>query len=539
MRIKKQLIYKAAVSVMGLAALCFSAPSRAEKLVILHTNDTHSAIDSDKEGRGGILQRKAIIDSVRRAEKNVILVDAGDMVQGSLYFKYFRGDVEYPLFNMMDYDIRILGNHEFDNGMEDLASKYREAKGEKLSANYDFSGTALDGVFKPYTIKKVGGKKIGFFGLNIDPASLIMENNIDVNFKDIIPVAREMASFLKNKKGCDLVVAVTHIGYVGENGKSSDKDLIAASKDIDIVIGGHSHTLVDPQHPEIYPSVLEDSTGRPVRIGQTGKYGRYVGKMTVDLDKIGKGKKVDGNDIGYELIPVTDRFPEEKLDKKIADFLEPFRLSVDSANNRVVGYSVYDMKTGDRTGGLANLTADITHQYLTHKADSLRAAGYDIGPLDLSLMNVGGIRQDMPAGKISEGQILSTYPFSNYFVIIKLKGSDIIETLRVAARKGGEGISGNVRVVTDKEHNLKRVVIDGEEMDPDKYYLFGTINYAAEGNDDMVSLANHEMIWTDDTEVAAPLLRWFEHQKELGLPVAPDLNPRFVTDINEKDSVTE
>ncbi len=124
---------------LGLAALCFSAS--AEKLVILHSNDTHSAIEPNADGTGGILQRKAVMDSVRKAEKHVITVDAGDVVQGSLYFKYFRGDVEYPLLNMVGYDIRILGNHEFDNGMEDLAERYKTVKGARLSANYDFSGT--------------------------------------------------------------------------------------------------------------------------------------------------------------------------------------------------------------------------------------------------------------------------------------------------------------------------------------------------------------------------------------------------------------
>ncbi len=533
MRLKYNLINKAAVSIIGLAALCFSIPADAEKLVILHTNDTHSAIDPDKDGNGGILQRKAVIDSVRKAEKNLILVDAGDVVQGSLYFKYFRGEVEYPLLNMMNYDIRILGNHEFDNGMADLAEKYKDVKAERLSANYDFSGTELDGVFKPYVIKKIKGKKIGFFGINIDPTSLISAQNIDVNFKDVIPVANEMAAYLKHKKKCDLVVAVTHIGYEKENDKTTDVEMIAAGNDIDLVIGGHSHTLIDPQHPEIYPSLVPNAEGRLVRVGQTGKYGRYVGKMTIDLDKLKKGK-FDGSDIEYELIPVTDRFPEEKLDRKMREYIEPYRQAVDSADNRVIGMSRYDMSSSERLGGLPNLTADITHQYLSHKADSLRAAGMDIGRLDLSLMNVGGIRQDMPSGHITEGQVLATYPFSNHFVIIALKGKDIIETLRVAAKKGGEGVSGNVRVVTDKDRNLLRVVVDGEEMDPEKTYLFGTINYAAEGNDDMVSLANHELIWTDEVEVAAPMLRWFEHQRELGLPVAPDLNPRFVTDINEE-----
>ena len=128
------------------AAIAIALPvmATAENLVILHTNDTHSLIDPDKDGRGGVLQRKAIIDSVRKGEKNVILVDAGDMVQGTLYFKYFKGDVEYPLMNMLGYDIRILGNHEFDNGMKDLAKYYKDVKADRLSANYDFSGVNVD-----------------------------------------------------------------------------------------------------------------------------------------------------------------------------------------------------------------------------------------------------------------------------------------------------------------------------------------------------------------------------------------------------------
>ena len=168
---------KAFISLFLLTAGVFA--SSAENLVILTTNDTHSNIDFDNNGRGGILPRKTIIDSVRKAEKNVILVDAGDMVQGTLYFKYFKGDVEYPIFNMMDYDIRILGNHEFDNGLEELAKYWKDVKATRLSANYDFSMTPARGLFKPYVIKKVGKKKIGFFGINVDPESLISKENYE------------------------------------------------------------------------------------------------------------------------------------------------------------------------------------------------------------------------------------------------------------------------------------------------------------------------------------------------------------------------
>lgn len=519
----KSMIVKAAIPLLGIAALCFSAS--AEKLIILHTNDTHSAIEPNADGTGGALQRKAVIDSVRKAEKNVITVDAGDMVQGSLYFKYFRGDVEYPVMNMTGYDIRVLGNHEFDNGMDDLAEKYKTVKGARLSANYDFSGTALDGVFEPYVIKKVKGKKIGFFGINVDPESLIAHKNIDVNFKEVIPTANEIARVLKHEKGCDLVVAVTHIGYVKDNEKTTDVELANASRDIDIIIGGHSHTLIDPAHPEKYPSLIKNAEGKDVRVVQTGKYGKYIGKLTIDLDNL---KCADGEDFTYELIPVTDRFPVEKLDKEMIEFLRPYKVSVDSVNARVIGQSAYDMSSSVRVGGMPNMTADFGYWYGNHKADSLRNAGVDIPRVDMSIMNVGGIRQDMPAGDITEGQILSTYPFSNHFLIVSIKGKDIIDALAVGAKKGGEAVSGNVRVVTDNDGNLIRVVIDGEEMDPEKTYYLGTIDYVAEGNDDLRTLVNHEKVWVDDEEVSVPILRWFVRQTELGLPVAPNQTSRFV-----------
>ena len=518
-------LIKAAFPIMGFAALCFSIPASADNLVILHTNDTHSAIDPNPDGTGGALQRKAIIDSVRNAERHVIAVDAGDMVQGTLYFKYFRGDVEYPIMNMTGYDIRILGNHEFDNGMADLAERYKTVKGDRLSANYDFSGTPLEGVFKPYVIKKVDGKKIGFIGINIDPTSLISKKNIDVNFLPPVETANKWAGYLKEKKKCDLVVAVTHIGYTSGNGKPSDVDLAKASKDIDIIIGAHSHTLVDPAHPEINPSIVKNADGKPVRIVQTGKAGKYVGKITVDLDRL---KGADGEDYAYELIPVTDRFPEEKLDRKMREFLKPYRHLVDSVNSHAIAESYFDLTKKENKWGQPNMTADFGYWYGNLMADSLRRAGHDVHGVDLAIMNIGGIRQPMPKGDITEGQILSTYPFSNRFVIVELKGADIIEAMRVAAKKGGEAVSHNVRILTDADGNLVKFLLNGEEMGPEKTYVLGSIDYVAEGNDDMVTLANHRKIWVDDAEVAVPILRWFMRQGELGNPVAPDLTPRFM-----------
>lgn len=523
-RMKYQFIIKALLPFVGAAA--FYTVSSAEKLVILHTNDTHSTIDPLSDGTGGVLQRKAIIDSVRNAEKNVILVDAGDVVQGTLYFKYFHGDVEYPLMDMMGYEIRVLGNHEFDNGLESLARYYKNIKGTPLSSNYNFKGTELEGVFQPYVIREFDGKKIGFIGLNIDPSSIIAQKNFAGEYLEIIPTADDLARRLKNDEGCDLVVAITHIGYDKVNEKTSDIELAESSEYIDLIIGGHTHTLVDPLNPDKTPSLFRNKKGRNVRVAQTGKQGRFLGKISIELDSL---SDIKGENISYELIPVTDRFSQDSLDKGMKDFLSRYQAAVDSVNNVVIAFSEYDLgKT--RTGGLPNLTADIGYQVGSHIADSLRLTGIEFPKVNMAIMNVGGIRHHMPKGAITEGQILSTYPFSNRLVLIAVKGEDIIEALRISASKGGEAVSHNVRVVTDNDNNLLRVVIDGEEMQPGKEYILATIDYLAEGNDDLVSLANHRKIWESDEEISVPIMLWFKNQQRLGLNIAPDLGSRFVVD---------
>ncbi|MCM1291565.1 MAG: bifunctional metallophosphatase/5'-nucleotidase [Prevotella sp.] len=509
---------------LGLMMMAVSASAVAEHLVILHTNDTHSQIEPDKNGLGGILQRKAVIDSVRKAEDNVILVDAGDVVQGSLYFKFFRGDVEYPLLNMMDYDIRILGNHEFDNGLDELAKYYKDVKGSRLSANYDFSATPLAGMFDPYVIKEVDGKKIGFIGINVDPESLIQKSNYQgMVFKNIIKTANETAAYLKNKKKCDLVVVVSHIGYKKESDKTTDVELAQASKDIDIIIGGHSHTLLGPDDPKHQPYIVENSKGKPVLITQTGKYGKYIGKIDIDLDKIKGGKS---NSIEYTLIPVTDRFPKEQLDAGMMEYLAPYKHKVDSVNSRVIAQSLYDLNGDDRNGGYANFVADIALAYGRHAADSLRTVGMEIPPVDMGFMNVGGIRQNMPKGDVTEGEILSTFPFVNHMVLLEVKGQDIIDALQVALGKGGEAVSENVRVLYD-DGNVVRVIINGEVMDPQKPYVVSTLDYVAEGNDDMRSWANGKLLWTDSGEVVSHVMDYIVRLNELGLPIAPDCTGRF------------
>lgn len=510
--------------IFSLLTLFLSLGAGAQCLVFLHTNDTHSNIDSDADGVGGILPRMAIIDSVRNAEKNVILIDAGDMVQGTLYFKFFRGDVEYPLFNMMDYDVRILGNHEFDNGLDELARHYKDVKGSRLSANYDFTETPLHGMLDPYVIKEIDGRKIGIMGINVDPASLISEENYSgMKFRDIIKTANRTAAELK-KKGCGLVVAVTHIGYNVKGDKIDDVRLARDSKDIDIIIGGHSHTFVDPATPDSTPYWIPNALGRDVLVAQTGKYGRNVGYIKLDLSDF-SNRKID-----YEYIPVTDRFSPDVYNRDMIEFLAPYKHVVDSVNSRVIGTSLMDMDSSDPHGAYANWAGDFAVRFGRQIADSLRASGSDISPVALGIMNIGGIRHDMKKGDITEGQILSTFPFTNRMRLIEIAGRDLIETMKIVAPKGGEAVSGEVTVVTDSAGNFKSMLIDGRPVDPYKKYVVSTIDYVADGNDDMIPMKNHREIWRDQEEVSVRILQYIYGLTRAGVPVWSDSHPRFVID---------
>ncbi|MCM1320021.1 MAG: bifunctional metallophosphatase/5'-nucleotidase [Muribaculaceae bacterium] len=516
----KKLLLKAKllitlIAMAGAAGLC------AQNLVILHTNDTHSHIDAEN-GVGGVLQRKALIDSVRNAEKNVVVVDAGDIVQGSLYFKLFGGQVEYPLMDMMGYDIQILGNHEFDNGIESLAKYYKRGGAAKLSANYDFSNTPLKGVFDPYIIKKIGGKKVGFFGLNLKPEGIISTANYKgLVYNDIIESANKTAAELK-AKGCELVVAVSHIGYSdnSENPQTTDVDVARASKDIDIIISGHSHELVSPQTADVRPNIIMNANGKPVLIEQTGRYGANLGYIKIDLSNTPTVKEA-------KMIPVAGVNPA-KFDKKIAGFIAPFRAKVDSINARqiaVCDVNMLNTKVYTSSAPLSNMAADIVYEYANQVADSL-----NYHPIDLALINSGGIRMPMDAGVITEGQILSTFPFVNYVEIVEMPGSVLSEVLTQAALQKGQAVSFGVWIGLDSEgQKVESILIDGQTIEPERTYSVATLDYLAGGGDYLSDFKKATSVWRDSKELCAPVMQYIVNMGKAGIPINPDPRPRIVT----------
>ncbi|QIK59885.1 bifunctional metallophosphatase/5'-nucleotidase [Dysgonomonas sp. HDW5A] len=254
-----------------------------KKIVILGTNDTHSRIEpipeNDKSygGMGGVVAREAFIEGIRNQNKNVLLFDAGDFVQGTPYFNLFHGRVEAQAMNLMKYDAGTLGNHEFDYGLDTLKMIVKKLNFPILNCNYDFSKTVLKDDIKPYVILKRFGLKIGVLGVGVDPEGLVQKNKYEgMEFKPAISSVNFYAKILKDSKKCDLVVCLSHLGY------NDDIKLAEQSKNVDIIIGGHSHTYMEK------PDMRTNLDGKEVLIFQTGKSGAYVNKIEVELDKIKK-----------------------------------------------------------------------------------------------------------------------------------------------------------------------------------------------------------------------------------------------------------
>lgn len=275
----KRILILAIVCMIGLL------PVAAQKeLTILHTNDTHSCImplgktlaDTLFAGRGGFLRRIAMIKEQRQQHPDLLLFDSGDFSQGSPYYTLFKGDVEIVLMNEMRYDAATIGNHEFDFGIDNLARIIKMAKFPFVCTNYDFTGTPLKSLVKPWIIIRRDGVKIGIFGLSPQPKGLISEKNyLPIKYIDPVKTALETATFLKQKKKCDMVICISHLGY-NING-IDDVEMVRGSRDIDLVLGGHSHTFLKQLAWE------KNLDGKQVPIDQNGKSGIYIGDICVKL----------------------------------------------------------------------------------------------------------------------------------------------------------------------------------------------------------------------------------------------------------------
>lgn len=269
-----------------LTAFTVTGMARVKKLLILHTNDTHSCVmplkttlaDTLQAGRGGFLRRLAMLDQERQKNPDLLLFDSGDFSQGSSYYSMFKGDVEVGLMNMMRYDAATIGNHEFDFGMENMARLFRMADFPIVCANYDFTGTCVEGLVKPYVVIRRNGVKIGVFGLSPKMKGLVSDKNcVGVKYLDPVKAAQKTADLLKNKEKCDLVVCISHLGW--NIGGDDDVLMMKNTRNIDIVLGGHSHSYFKQE------KWVKNLDGVSVPNDQNGKSGIFVGRLEVEMKK--------------------------------------------------------------------------------------------------------------------------------------------------------------------------------------------------------------------------------------------------------------
>ncbi|MCM1021375.1 MAG: bifunctional metallophosphatase/5'-nucleotidase [Muribaculum sp.] len=438
-------------NIIATGLIVVSLPVWAQHAVILHTNDTHSQIDPADDGMGGVLRRKAFIDSVRLAEPNVILVDAGDVVQGSLYYSIYKGEVERKVMNALGYDIMILGNHEFDSGMEKLAQEWKLLNAELISSNYDFSQTPLAGMFKHYTTRTVDNKKIGFFAINLNPEGMISESvSQGLKCTDGLKAANAMAWYLKNIENADLVVALTHVGYSDPVPPTpSDVEIAQQTENIDIIIGGHSHTRVGPGSNDGNLWKMTNLAGDTVLIAQTGSLGKHIGKIDVDFAN---------KTINQKLLPIDVRY-DNRVDPILKHELETYKQGIDSIVNVVLTTLDTDMPQGAPI--MRNWLADIVYS-VGNSLFETRA--------DFAVINKGGLRHSLQKGSLTKGMIMTLMPFDNKLVLLEITGRELKRALPLMEQRSVNCVSKG---------------FDFKKIDDSKLYKVITIDYLADGGDYM------------------------------------------------------
>ena len=285
-------VITATAAALSIDSLDTLASGSVNKLTILHTNDVHSRIEpfpmdgSRNQGLGGVARRSALIKKIRSEEANVLLLDAGDIFQGTPYFNLYGGELEIKLMSDMRYDAATMGNHDFDNGVEGFYKQLTHANFPILVSNYDFSDTIMHQSTQPYKVFNKQGLKIGVFGIGIELKGLVGDKNYGATvYLDPIQKANEVAALLKNELKCDLVICLSHLGYKYSDNRVSDQTLATENEHIDLIIGGHTHTFLQQ------PQDVKNKAGKITTINQVGFAGINLGRLDYYFEQY-RGKKL-------------------------------------------------------------------------------------------------------------------------------------------------------------------------------------------------------------------------------------------------------
>ena len=471
---KKILSLIAALSALLLAA-CQTAPD-APVVTIIHSNDTHSQIDPDvRTERGGVVERAAMLEYFRSQTPELMYLDAGDMVQGSPYFNIFKGELEFLCMDQQQLIATTFGNHEFDNGLTSLDSLFAKSHFQLISSNYHCENTVMAKHVKPHLILNNNGVKVGITGVTCNPEGLIFSRYWDgITYENPVTAVNREAKILR-EEGCDLVVVLSHVGYIPQD-SSMDVEIAQKSQDIDIIIGAHSHINIEDG---LYVS---NQNGQPVLITQTGGKANPMGYLAITMKR---GSSYENCKYSVDSIVCKKLHPEDYdltgYGQKMAKLIKPYADSVVATMNEVIGHAPMLMEKGRPQGTLGNFAAD-----------ALRAMGEQAygHTMDLGLTNNGGIRNVLPDGDVSVGTMYSIFPFENELTILEMKGSDVLDLINSLAGKKLEAMSGmNVTLELDGDRvYASSIKVGGKPVDPERIYYVATIDYLAEGNSGMGAL---------------------------------------------------
>ena len=489
------------VLVLALSVL-LSMPVLAQdstfSLTILHTNDTHAHHDPNNNGDGGDAREATVVQQIRAAVPNVLLMDAGDRFTGTLYHQQYHGQDNVQIMNALGYDVMTLGNHEFDDGNKTLADFVSGLKFPVVSANIDFSAsTDLAGKIQPYTVLTVADQKIGVIGLTTPDTPIESSPGKELVFNDdVVGVAQKAVDDL-TAQGVNKIILLTHIGF------GLDQLLATQVSGVDVIVGGHSHTLLGNAYTAAtnpYPTIAKDKDGNPVYIVQAGEYDQYLGRLNVTFDADGKVTSASGDTIllsGY----IT---PDPAVKKIIDDLAAPLQALM----KNVVGESKVFL-VGDRK---------VCRVEECNLGDLIADAMRETTGSQIAITNGGGIRSNIPAGadtptdinldqptQITTGDILTVLPFGDLVSTFKLKGSDVIAALEngVSQVEQGAGrfpqVSGlrfswdGSKAPGSRIVSVEVMAADGSyaPIDPNAIYSVASLNFMRTGGDGYTVFQNN------------------------------------------------
>lgn len=462
---------------LGCALLSFSVVALADKpitITFVHTNDLHAHGDATvirKVPYGGYARQAGLIKQIRASEKNVLVLNAGDTFQGTLYFNVYEGLADISVLNLMGYDAATLGNHEFDRGPATLAAFLKHAAFPIVSSNIDFSKEpALAGLLAPSTILTVDGQKVGVVGATTEDTPNISSPGPTVSFRNTLASVQSEVDKL-TKAGVNKIVVLTHIGY-GE-----DKQLASKLHDVDLIVGGHSHTPLGtpeldgwPKSGGPYPTIVKDSTGQDVYVVQGWEWGKVVGKIKLSFDGKGKVRRLEE----AKAIVMDEKVPEDPV---VAAVMDAYRKPILSVQNQQIGDALEPIGRETNAQGTNPLGCLI--------ADGMLEATKKAGAV-VAFVNQGGVRANMEAGKITYGVAIGIQPFNNTLVVMDLTGAEIQKGLEQAAARGGLIPSAGSSYRRQGER-VSEILIAGKPLDTSATYRIATLNFLAGGGDGVVA----------------------------------------------------